>query len=69
MRIHTRGLPITQSMVVVLLPASGPLLSLPSSNDICKRVGGTLSLSPLRGLPKPGEEIQTRKLSQEVRWS
>lgn len=58
MRIHTRGLPITQSMVVVLFPASGPLLFLPFSNNICKRVGHTLSLSLLWGLPKPKEEIK-----------
>lgn len=58
MRIHTRGLPITQSMAVVLLPARGPLLFLPFSNDICKGVGRTLFPSPLQGLAKPREEIK-----------
>lgn len=46
MRIHTRGLPITQSMAVVLLPASSLLLLFLVSNNTCKRVVTLFLSSP-----------------------
>lgn len=62
MRTCTRGLPVTQSMAAVLLPASGLLLCFLFVNPISKRVRGRLPLFP-RASPSPG-----RKCTQETIW-
>jgi hypothetical protein len=66
MRTHTWGLPITQSMAVVLLPASR-LLLFPISNNICKSVRWVVSFLSL-GNPN-GDESKPEKHLIKHPWS